>query len=513
MLLLLFEELLDHEREVVADEAGAVHQQQAADNARRDQEQEDRGAHAEGVREEVGEDAPAETADENDVHDAHCYAQPAQAVGTHGLQHGRHHRERARGQDRLGNPPDHEHRNAVGRHLQRREQSRRKDQEADEHECLRRVLPVGAVEVATDRIEDRHCSPPGEAENESAMQDVRDVQRVVQVKHLERTQREHTEAERGERCDRRPNGRDLLQPREGGFHRRLRRVLVLDDLAEHVLLLVLSARRFAQGESRESEERARDPEHEECPPPAFDPARPRGDRAHGDRAEVPEDLLSDIHHRRHPGADTDWIVVGEQRLVHGDVVGLGHAGQAQRPEEYERAAGETGEEGEERGHQAGDRDDRHAPHPVGEEAHRDGPERVEEARSRGDEHDRAIADVEGLPQLGLDRLHGIERELVERYEQPEYDEHPSAALGKGVPEVHRFGIDAGQQVVREDHLLLGPGLRLLAGCLLVENGRRERRGAAFGFASCLQIGHGLSRSPAARSPAARDAGGWSDGTS
>ena len=61
LLLLLFEELLDDEREVVADEARAVHQQQAADDARRDAEDEHGAAHAERVREEVGEDAAART--------------------------------------------------------------------------------------------------------------------------------------------------------------------------------------------------------------------------------------------------------------------------------------------------------------------------------------------------------------------------------------------------------------------------------------------------------------------
>ena len=99
-----------------------------------------------------------------------------------------------------------------------------------------------------------------------------------------------------------------------------------------------------------------------------------------------------------------------------------------------------------------------------------------------DEHDRAAADVERVAQLGLERLHRVERQLVERDQQPEHDEHEHAALGERLAEVDRLGVDAGQQVVGEDHLFLGAGLRRLARRLLVEHGGRERRGAALALA-------------------------------
>ena len=129
-------------------------------------------------------------------------------------------------------------------------------------------------------------------------------------------------------------------------------VFVLDDLAEHVLLLVLAPGRLVQEEHRDREEPARYAEHEERPPPAFDAAGPGGDRADDDRAQVAEHLLADVHRGRHPGAHADGVVVGEQRLVHREVVRLGHAGQAEQPEQHERAAGEAGEEREHRGGQA-----------------------------------------------------------------------------------------------------------------------------------------------------------------
>ena len=122
----------------------------------------------------------------HDVHHAHRHAEPAQPVRAHRLQHRRDHRERARGQNRLRDSPDHEPHDAVRRHLERREQGRRQDQRADEHERLRRVLSVRAVEVATDGIQERDGGPAREAEDEAAMQDVGDVQRVVEVEHLER---------------------------------------------------------------------------------------------------------------------------------------------------------------------------------------------------------------------------------------------------------------------------------------------------------------------------------------
>ena len=40
-------------------------------------------------------------------------------------------------------------------------------------------------------------------------------------------------------------------------------------------------------------------------------------------------------------------------------------------------------------------------------------------------------------QLGLERLHRVQRELVERDQQPEDDEHADAALGERVLEVDR----------------------------------------------------------------------------
>ena len=81
--------------------------------------------------------------------------------------------------------------------------------------------------------------------------------------------------------------------------------------------------------------------------------------------------------------------------------------------------------------------------------------------------------MERAADFGLDGLHCVERQLVERQQQPQADEHELAALGERHLEVDGFGVDAGQQVVGEDDLLLGAGLELLAGGFLVEHSGRE----------------------------------------
>ena len=55
---------------------------------------------------------------------------------------------------------------------------------------------------------------------------------------------------------------------ERGLDRDRRRLLVLDDLAEHVLLLELAARRLPQLEREHRHHRDRDAEQQERPPPA-----------------------------------------------------------------------------------------------------------------------------------------------------------------------------------------------------------------------------------------------------
>ena len=78
---------------------------------------------------------------------------------------------------------------------------------------------------------------------------------------------------------------DLPEPGERRLDRDRRRLLVLDDLAEHVLLLELPTRRLPEPEREHGHDRDRDAEEQEGPPPAVVAAGERGDAGHDDRAE------------------------------------------------------------------------------------------------------------------------------------------------------------------------------------------------------------------------------------
>ena len=126
--------------------------------------------------------------------------------------------------------------------------------------------------------------------------------------------------------------------RERVLHRRLGRFGVFDDLAEHILLLELPTRRLVHEERDDAEDQAGNAEEHECAAPAFGAADPHCNEPDEQRAEVADDLGADIDHARHPGADADGVVVGEQRRLHGDVARLGDAREADRPEEHERVS-------------------------------------------------------------------------------------------------------------------------------------------------------------------------------
>ena len=131
----------------------------------------------------------------------------------------------------------------------------------------------------------------------------------------------------------------FLSRRERGLHRRLRGVLVFDDLAEHVVLLELAAWRFLHEERASATmppgcRARRTPTASPRVPPAMVGERAMTDeqRAQSCRAPAGPRFID----RRHAGADADRVVVGEQRRVHRDVVGLGDAGEADAPEQHER---------------------------------------------------------------------------------------------------------------------------------------------------------------------------------
>ena len=170
-------------------------------------------------------------------------------------------------------------------------------------------------------------------EHVGAREGVLEVERLRARRWLNRPK-----PERAERDEHGADRADLLEPGERRLHRDRRRLLVLDDLAEHVLLLELAARRLLH-EERERARRAT------TGMPRMNQAQrqPSAPPAHVAIAATSTGLASPmpcaahVHDRRHPGADADRVVVGDQRLVHRDAVRLGDAGREARPEQHERA--------------------------------------------------------------------------------------------------------------------------------------------------------------------------------
>ena len=146
-------------------------------------------------------------------------------------------------------------------------------------------------------------------------------------------------------------------------------------------------------------------------------------------------------------------------------------------------------------------------HTVGEPPHRDRAEHEERRRRRRDEHDRALADPERSLDLGPEHVDRRALELVEREQQPEHDEHELAAGTERVRERHRLGVDARKQLVREDDLLAGALVRLLAFVFFFENRRRERRRAPL---AALRVLHHAPQ-PASRSSGSLVAGSYLSG--
>ena len=118
------------------------------------------------------------------------------------------------------------------------EQRRREDEETDQRERPRRVVAVLTVEVPTDDGQERG-EDPRQAEDQAAVEHVVDVEVVVEVQRLQRgwLKSPKPSAQKATSTVRMVRMRLI---RERRLHRDRRRLHVLDELAEHVLLLELA---------------------------------------------------------------------------------------------------------------------------------------------------------------------------------------------------------------------------------------------------------------------------------
>ena len=130
-----------------------------------------------------------------------------------------------------------------------------------------RIATVEAVVVLPDeRQHEQHADAADGAEH-PAVEGVGAVV-VLHEEVGEHGEGEQPEAQRRERDDDGLERPDLPEPRERGLDRDRCRLRVLDDLAEHILLLELAARRLLQLEREERHDRDREPEQQERPAPA-----------------------------------------------------------------------------------------------------------------------------------------------------------------------------------------------------------------------------------------------------
>ena len=174
--------------------------------------------------------------------------------------------ERARQQHRWEDRPDRVEHGIGHQEGDGRENRRGQDQPRQQAKRLRGVTPIGrVVEAADERQRDEH----GDAADRCPLRPAERAEAVLLLEEdvADDRHREESESEGGEGKDRRPDRADLQESSERRLHRYRRRAYVLHDLAENVLLLELTARRFRQPEGEPRSDGARNSQKDECPSP------------------------------------------------------------------------------------------------------------------------------------------------------------------------------------------------------------------------------------------------------
>ena len=222
----------------------------------------------------------------------------------------------------------------------------------------------------------------------------------------------------------------------------------------------------------------RDAEHVPGPAPPFGAARPsRRCRADEHRAGEAEAVPDHVVERRHAGAHADRVVVGDQRVVHRDRVGLGDAGGEPGPEQHERVdrRARTGTRRTPKKRletpTIGTRFTRSASQPIGT---------APSTKNAADAVPMNTIAPSLMPNVrrisGASTLIAAPSSSSSELSAVRTTNIEPAALADALAQRDRLGVDAGQQVVGEDDLLACLGLRLLARRLLVQHGGCERGG-------------------------------------
>ena len=276
--------------------------------------------------------------------------------------------------------------------------------------------------------------------------------------------------------------------------------VVLDHLAEDVLLLELTAWRLREAERDEAERCDRDAE---------DAGRPTATRRRRRPAAAMPPTSSGLTTRTIPRGAVRVAPI-RPRTVIGYVSAsiepctvrlfdLATPAPNCVPEQHERVDREAGEERHEREREARPADDRTSPVAVGEPPHRQRAEHDERTRGRADEDDRAAADAEGISDVGREHTERGARQFVERHDREQHRKHPHAAALQTLPQRHRLVADTGKLGIGQDDLLAALRLRGLTECLLREHRGRQRR-RRLGTTECRAFSHRSPMCPVERGP-------------
>ena len=236
-----------------------------------------------------------------------------------------------------------------------------------------------------------------------------------------------------------------------------------------------SALGFGEAQGEDAEQHRRQGQDEVSPPPCVVAADEHGNAAHHERPEQLSDRSTDPFERKDPRPGLNRVGVGDQRVRHGDAIGLPEPGAGRGPEELERVDNQAGQEGRAGPEERHDRNENDPIDAVGERCHRHGAE--DEGDTTEPEHaeqDR-VRDPEAALDVGGEDANGS-GQFVDQVEQQQEDGHALASSSECLPQGHRLVADAGEKVVGESDPTVAFGLGALPGSLFVENGCSETRG-------------------------------------
>ena len=229
---------------------------------------------------------------------------------------------------------------------------------------------------------------------------------------------------------------DLQQPGEGRFHRDRQRIVLGDDLAEHVLLLELAARRFGQQEPEDRDDADRNGQQDEHPPPGARPTDPRGEPADDQRAERAGHRPAQAEHAADTPSRRDRVGVGQKRALHRERVRLRRAHAEPSEEQGDTARREAGQRGHQTEEEVREPDDAPTPVPVGEPPHGQRAEDQERRRGGDDEDDRPVAQPERVADVGRQRAHRRDLEVVDGHDRGERGEGHRPATPERLAQRH-----------------------------------------------------------------------------